>query len=283
MKKVFLISLVMFFYSCNLSAEKNQTDVKAGNNQPEAAEAASVTEVPGDPTKKAANEASTGTGELPCTRLVFFQPGTVVESVSTDEKGKETSRQVTRILSIADKDGFTVANAESTDTQAGAKGKVTTVKYDYKCDGENVYFDIASMFRTEKKNNETGFESTTIPYPINVKAGQTLSDASGVMSSQRGGRKMTMTYTFKDRKVAAMEEVTTAAGTWKCYKINQTVEVEMDIPGMDERAKEMMKKMKESMKMTSSTWLSPDFGVVKTEIYQNGEFQSKNEVVSVKR
>lgn len=283
MKQVFLFSLVMFIYSCNLSAEKNQTGVKAGNGQTETAAVSSDTEVPGDPAKKAANEASTGTGELPCTRLIFFQPGTVVESVSTDAKGKETSRQLTRILAITDKDGFTVANAESTVTMEGVKGKQTNVKYDYKCDGKNVYFDIASMFRTDSKNNETGFESSTIPYPINVKAGQTLPDASGVMSSTSGKRKMTMTYTFSNRKVTGMEEVTTAAGTWKCYKISMDVDMEMDIPGMDENVKKMMKQMKDSRKMSSITWFSPDFGVVKTETYLNGELQSKNEVVAVKR
>lgn len=281
MKQVFFFSFVMLIYSCNLSAEKNQAGVNAGNNQVGAASAA--TEAPGDSAKPVMHEVNTATGEVACTRLIFFQPGVVIESVSTNAKGKEVSRQATHIISVTEKDGFTVANVEGTDTEAGGKGKVTQVAYNYKCDGKNIYFDIASMFRTEKKNNEVGFESTVIPFPINVKAGDELPDASGVMSSQRGGRKMTMTYTFKERKVAALEDVTTAAGTWKCYKINQTVEVEMDIPGMDERAKEMMKKMKGSMKTTSSTWLSPEFGVVKTETYLNGELQSKNEVVSVKR
>ena len=168
--------------------------------------------MPADSVEPVKEPETTLVGDLSCTRLIFFQPGAEIEAVSYDGKGKENSRQLTHILSVSMKDGFTVAKVEGTDTEAREKGKVSKVFYDYKCDGKNIYFDIASMFRTDKKNSDSSFESSPIPFPISVKAGQELPDAHGVMSSQRGGRKMTMTYTFKKRKVEAMEEVTTAAG-----------------------------------------------------------------------
>jgi hypothetical protein len=77
--------------------------------------------------------------------------------------------------------------------------------------------------------------------------------------------------------------VTTPAGSWNCYKISNTVAVEVDIPGMTEKAKKMMETMRNQMKTTSITWFSPDFGIVKMEMYQNGKLVSKNEIVSVKR
>jgi hypothetical protein len=61
------------------------------------------------------------------------------------------------------------------------------------------------------------------------------------------------------------------------------VEAEMDIPGMDEKTKEMMKKMKEGMKTTTTTWFSPDFGIVKMEMYMNGKLESRNEVTAVRK
>ncbi len=44
-----------------------------------------------------------------------------------------------------------------------------------------------------------------------------------------------------------------------------------------------MQSMTNQMKTTGITWFSPDFGVVKMELYQNGKLQSRNEIVSVKR
>lgn len=282
MKNLFCYILILTFYSCSNSAEEKTPAVKDSNTKTETIQPPATVEVPVDSTDPAKEQETTGVADVTCTRLIFFQPGAEIESVSYDGKGKENSRQVTHILSVGGKGNFTVAKVESTDTEAGEKGKVSKVFYDYKCDGKNIYFDIASMFRTEKKNSDSSFESTPIPFPISVKAGQQLPDAHGVMSAQRGGRKMTMTYTFKNRKVEAMEEITTPAGTWKCYKISNTVEVDMDIPGMDEKAKTMMKQMQGMMKMTSSTWLSPEFGIVRMETYLNGEMKSRNEVVSFK-
>ncbi len=283
MKYFICYLFIVTFYACNNTGEDKKAGVKDSNTLAEAMPSPANGEGQGDPVVPATEPENTNGGDMSCTRLIFFQAGAEVESVSTDGKGKEVSRQLTHIISVSGKEGATVANVESTDTEAGEKGKVTKVFYDYKCDGNNIYFDIASMFRTEKKNNDASFESSLIPFPINVKAGEELPDAHGVMSSQRGGRKMTMTYTFKNRKVEAMEEVTTAAGTWKCYKISNAVEVDMDIPGMDEKAKAMMKEMQGNMKMTSSTWLSPEFGIVKMETYLNGEMKSRNEVVSYKK
>ena len=283
MKPFFFYCLLLTFFSCNNAAEEKPSVVKDSNTKTETISPPATVEVPGDSLEPVKEPVATVVGDVSCSRLISFQPGAEIESISYDGKGKEVSRQSTRIISVSEKGGFTIAKVASTDTEAGEKGKVSKVFYDYKCDGKNIYFDIASMFRTEKKNSDSSFESTPIPFPINVKAGQVLPDAKGVMSAQRGDRKMTMSYTFKKRKVEAMEKITTPAGTWKCYKISNAVEVEMDIPGMDEKTKTMMKQMQGMMKMTSSTWLSPDFGIVRMETYLNGEMKSRNEVVSFKK
>ena len=110
-----------------------------------------------------------------------------------------------------------------------------------------------------------------------------MPDATGTMSSERDGKKMLMKFVYKDRKVEGKEEITTPAGTFNCFKISNSVEVEMDIPGMDEKTKEMMKQMKNNMKSTTTTWFAPNFGIVKMEMYMNGELQSRNEVTAVKQ
>lgn len=231
---------------------------------------------------KKEEEKTSGSGGGACSRMVFFQPGAEVEAKSYNAAGEEISSQHTKILDVKNEGGMTVAYVEASDLEI-ANNKTIDVKYNYKCDGKNIYFDIASMFRTAAKERDAKFEASTIEYPIDVSAGQTLPDATGTMSTEKDGKKMTMKFRYKDRKVDAKEDVTTPAGTWSCYKISNAVQVEMDIPGMDDKTKKMMQSMQSQMKTTSITWFAPDFGIVKMEMYQNGKLQSRNEVTAVKK
>lgn len=217
-----------------------------------------------------------------CNNLIFFQNGAEIYAKSYNEAGKVISSMHTKIMDvIKEEEGMMVAYVEASDTSNG--NHVLDMKYNYKCDGKSIYFDLASMMRSTAQDQDAKFEGSQIEYPIAVKAGETLPDANGVMSMEKGGRKMTMKYHYKERKVDGKEKVTTPAGTWNCYKISNVVEVEMDFPGLDEKAKKMMQTMTKQMKTTGITWFSPDFGIVKMELYQNGKLQSRNEIVAVKR
>ena len=214
-----------------------------------------------------------------CAKLIFFQQGAEIEATSYNGEGKEISKQITKVLEVKMQDCMTIANVEGT---TSGTGDDKVLHYSYKCDGNNIYFDIASLFRNEAKNKDMNFESSLIAYPLNVKDGETLPDMTGTMNSETNGKKMQMKYHYKDRKVEGKEEITTPAGTWNCYRISNTIEIEMDIPGMDEATKKIMESMKEKMKTTATTWLAPDFGIVKMEMYMGGKLTSKNEVTAIK-
>ncbi len=262
MNKFILIGSAFFTLACNNSAStaegnKNESSVQTNSNP--------------SPAKASA-----------CSKMVFFQQGAEVEATSYNESGEATTKQYTKILSVTEAGGLTTAIVEGATMEANGEKK-KTVTYEYKCDGNKIYFDIASMFRTDSKNQDATFKSSMIEYPINLTDGETLPDATGDMTSERAGKKMEMKYHYRNRKVEGKEEVTTAAGTFNCFKISNSVEVEMDIPGMDEKTKEMMRKMQGDMKTTTTTWYAPNFGIVKMEMYMNGKLQSRNEVTSVKR
>ncbi len=262
MNKFILIGSAFFIWACNNSAStsgnaKNDSDVQV-------------------------NAKESPVSETACGKMVFFQQGAEVEATSYNAAGEVTTKQYTKILSVTETGGLTTANVEGATKEANGEKK-NTVTYEYKCDGNKIYFDIASMFRTDAKNQDATFKSSLIEYPINLTEGETLPDATGAMTSERAGKKMEMKYHYRNRKVEGKEEVTTAAGTFNCFKISNSVEVEMDIPGMDEKTKEMMRKMQGDMKTTTTTWYAPDFGIVKMEMYMNGKLQSRNEVTSVKR
>jgi hypothetical protein len=267
MNKLIIFCLSFFLIACNNSGAPSAAD----NNSSDTMTNKKKNDV-------AAKPAATGS----CGRLIFFQPGAEIEASSYNEAGEEVAKQHTKILEVKNESGMTVAYVEGSDVQAG-DGKTTNVKYNYKCDGSKIYFDVASMFRTEQKSRDDAFEASLIEYPINLTEGEMLPDATGTMSSERNGRKMEIRYHYKNRKVEGNEEVTTPAGTWNCYKISHSVEAEMNFPGMDEKTKQMMQAMQGNMKTTSITWFSPDFGIVKMEMYMNGKLQSRNEVTAVKK
>jgi hypothetical protein len=216
-----------------------------------------------------------------CTNMILFQSGAEMNAKSYDAAGKELSSMHTKVQEVKDENGMTVAYVEASDT-SNAK-HIINMKYNYKCDGKSIYVDIASMMRSAVQEKDANFEASLMEYPIDVTAGETLPDASGTMAMEKGGKKMTMKYYYKDRKVEAKESITTPAGTWDCFRISNRVEMEIDFPGLDEKAKKMMQSMTNQMKTTGITWFSPDFGIVKMELYQNGKLQSRNEIVSVKR
>jgi hypothetical protein len=57
----------------------------------------------------------------------------------------------------------------------------------------------------------------------------------------------------------------------------------MDIPGMDEKTKNMMNAVKKATKIKTLTWFDPEFGIVKMEMYTNDKLSSRNEVTAVKK
>lgn len=272
MKKLLIITTAFFFIACNNSG-----------TQPGGEPVNNTSQLIDKPEGNKTNEPPVTAEASACGRMVSFQPGAEIEAITYDGSGKEKSKQYTKVLSVNIVDGFTVANAEGKTTNSKENKEDKAVNFSYKCDGNKIYMDIASMFRTAEKQQDATFESSFIEYPINVKEGDILPDATGMMSSVKNGKKMTMKFVYKNRKVEGKEAITTAAGSWNCFKISNTVESEMDIPGMDEKTIEMMKKMSESMKMSTTTWFAPDFGIVKMEMYMNGKLQSRNEITSVKQ
>jgi hypothetical protein len=256
-----LLWIVVAYTACNSTA---------GTDQPANGATASLT------------EENTTAGAGACNNLIYFRPGAEIGSKSYDATGRELGSQLVKILNIKNEGGMTVAYVTSSDTSKPGK-QVINMKYSYKCNGKSIFLDLASMMRPTAEKQQATFEASVIEYPIAVSAGQTLPETTGTMTMGKDGRKTTMKYHYKDRKVEGKEAVTTPAGSWTCYKITNRVEVEMDIPGMDERTKKMMVEMTNKMKTTSITWFAPDLGVVKMEMYQNGKLQMKNQIVTIKR
>jgi len=72
---------------------------------------------------------------------------------------------------------------------------------------------------------------------------------------------MNMTISITNRKVEAVENVTTPAGTFECYKISYDIATKMMI----------------NVKMKGTEWYAKNVGLVKSESYNNdGKLMGSN-------
>lgn len=263
MKSPTLLLGILLLFACGNTAEKTTSEAVIPPDTEASPETASVS----------ANN---------CTEMPFFQKGAEITAKTYNEKGEVVSTEFTRVLEVKEEGRFTIANVETVVSNPVGTPE-STVSFSYKCDGKSLYFDLASMYRTEEKNQDPDFESTYFEYPISMKVGDVFPDLEGSMSSVKAGKKMIMTYHLINRKVESKEEITVPAGTWECFKITHELKVDMDIPGMDPKMADMMKQMQSQTKITAITWFSPEAGMVKSEVYQNGKLETVNSLFDIKQ
>lgn len=170
-------------------------------------------------------------------------------------------------------------------TGNGAQAKIGVKTYDSKdellaetvldvrCEEGVFYFDMQGYMNQQMmsayENMEIRVDASELEMPSKLSVGQELGEGSiTVEISNSGMRLMTMETIISDRKVVAEESITTAAGTFKCFKIDQTMT------------------MKAPMKivMKSAEWLSPGTGLIKSESYKSdGKFTGKTELIELKK
>ena len=284
MRTILVLFVSLYLFACNSSdtTQKEKTgDSLVVKNNAQAADTSATDTLPLPEPESA--KVQTKEAVSACAGLALFQPGAEIVTAVYNDKGEEMAKQKVKVLNVKEKNGISTANCVAQELRTGATETDAPTPFEYQCDGKNIFFSIGSLFNLDKMKKEDGVNASLISFPIVVKEGQTLPDARGFINTKKGDKQATMKYVFRNRKVGAREKVTTPAGSWNCYPVSNTVEVELDLPGMDEKSKEMMKQMQKMMKMSMTTWISPELGIVKMEMYVNGELKSRNEVVEVKR
>jgi hypothetical protein len=122
------------------------------------------------------------------------------------------------------------------------------------------------------------FEGDQLTIPSDLKAGQSLKDLNFVVKivSDNPAMKAMATNTnvsIKNRKVVGKEKITTAAGTYDCFKMTYDSESTVSIMGM-----------KRTMNSSSVEYLSEGAGMVKSESYdEKGNLNSYVELSSFKK
>ncbi len=151
--------------------------------------------------------------------------------------------------------------------------EVMNSELEIKCEGGTLHYDMRrfvpqqSMEAYSKMNIE--MTGDNLEYPSNLSVGDVLNDGKLLMSITGEGMPFDMNFTveIKERKVEGKETITTAAGTFECYKISSITET----------------KTLGTIRAKSVEWIAPGKGVVRTESYnRGGKMVGYSEMVSYK-
>lgn len=198
-----------------------------------------------------------------------LKKGTKIQYTVYNGKGKVQGYHNQEVLEISRK-GKNV-NAVVASTQTDRKGKVqtgATVSLQYK--NGNFYVDLLSILLPQGMPNmeiETAITGNDMIIPEKISPGQKLPDAQATfnMKMKGGGESIKMppvVYRVFNREAVGEESVETPMGKYVCFKITQSVEVELPLIG----------------KQVSSgiVWVGKGIGTVKTEGYdKKGKLQNR--------
>ena len=199
-----------------------------------------------------------------CESYFPSKKGVKYELTTYDDKNNPVSRsqsEVTDITSIPD----------------GIEAKVHTTMYDkkdkeqasgdivFRCAGNKFYMDLSQMMKQNMPANMSNMEiemtNQYMEFPADLSPGDKLPDASTTMNIKMNGMTVNSTnMNVTDRKIDAIESITTPAGTFDCLKYSYTTNISSPM-------------YKSSSKGTS--WLCKNVGMVRSESYEdNGKIKS---------
>ena len=205
-----------------------------------------------------------------CEMYFPTKAGTTFEITNYDKKGKATNVTKHKVIS---NNGTEIKAHASIYAKLKDKEPSTEMDYAVKCEGDEFHFNIGSMNMagsSAMQGMEMEMEGGFVSIPTNPSVGQELK--GGDMTVSMGGASMPMAMsivtTISNRKVDAIEDVTTPAGTFKCIKISEDVEV-----------KTIMK-----VKSKSITWFAKGVGMVRSETYNHkGKLMGSSELTQISK
>lgn len=206
-----------------------------------------------------------------CEPYFLVEEGAVREMASYDKKDKLTGTTIQTVKEIkitGNKTEWTIGTISKDE-----KGKaVTSGDLRMSCEEGIFKMDMKNFIDEETLKSFEGMEitmdATDLDYPSDLSVGQTLKDGNiNIKVANAGMTMMTMVVKIYDRKVDAIEDITTPAGTFSCYKMTSTIET----------------KTMFTVVAKSTEWMAKKVGSVRTETYdKDGKFMGYMVLTSMK-
>lgn len=198
-----------------------------------------------------------------CEPYFPMDEGTQFEITDYDKKDKITGKVKHTVLTKTDEGSGNLTCTVQQESFDNKDEPVYTSQYTVHCVDGVFNIDMSVFMDSEQMSGysemDTDVDATNLEMPTNPVVGQELGDGTLTVKIGSGGVTMfTMTVNVTNRKVDAIEEVTTDAGTFECVKITYDVSTKMLV----------------KIERSVAEWYSPNVGVVKTETYKKDKLES---------
>ncbi len=199
-----------------------------------------------------------------CNEFYQFKEGSEWEMETFNAKGKLTGTNQQKVLSyVSTANSF---KAKIYSALLSEKGKeLMKGDLDFTCTDGTLLIDMRNFVNQEQmkafESYEMKIESENLEIPNALTIGQTLKDGSMTITATNSPIPMNMMVEITDRKVVGKESITSAAGTFECYKITSksTFKTKMGISI--------------TVAYDIVEWIAPKVAIVKSESYKNNKLQ----------
>ncbi|MRT91723.1 hypothetical protein [Ancylomarina sp. 16SWW S1-10-2] len=207
-----------------------------------------------------------------CTLFIPGDVGTELHYEIRNAKGKLQSVYSQKVISIKENAGETVF--ELLQTHKDPKKPEKIILQDtigFRCKGNEFYIDMEKYLDQKQlkgfKNMEIKMTTNDLMYPSKLSPGMNLKDGS--ISIELASDLMSMTTNIVNRKVEALENITTPAGSFDCYKISEDVKSKIGFLKVN---------------ISNVTWIIQDIGTIRSESYnKKGKLDTVTELVKIVR
>ncbi len=200
-----------------------------------------------------------------CSKYYPMEEGTTFQYTNYSKKGKVSGIIDHSIINSRTENNNEVVTMTS--KMSDKKGElVVESSHDITCSGDGVSIDFKSMVSPQMMSQFQTFDyeitGEDLELPNDLTIGLELPDASMKMVVNMGVV-MNIKVTIKNRKVIGQESITTPSGTYNCYVLTSTLDMDM-----------MM-----NIEGSSKQWIAEGVGMVKQESYDdNGNLSGYSEL-----
>ncbi|MEL6810123.1 MAG: hypothetical protein AAFP76_02175 [Bacteroidota bacterium] len=194
---------------------------------------------------------SIASSQYHCSRFYPFEEDVVCNYQFYDELGNLAGGVVYSIKSVEEVAGVQYANMSHV-LRDNNGNQLTGSEYKLSCEGGTVSIDFNSFIRPgmlSRLGSDYDITGTNLVIPNELNIGDALPDANLNINATAGGAAVNFSISFNDRNVIREETITTEAGTFHCYVIAFTMNMNMGYP----------------YTISSRMWLSEGVGMVQQE------------------
>ncbi len=198
-----------------------------------------------------------------CKKYYYMMNNAEIQMTLYDKKDAISGIQTWKITNVT-KSSNGYSSTAAFDFTNGKGEEITKGNGTYKCEDGKLMADV-HMFLPQEEMQKTSMgnaklNNVYVEYPSVLSEGMQLPDAVFDMDVNTSGIPSTAHYEMKNRKVVGKEKVSSDAGSWDAFKITYDTEIKIKMIGIGI-----------PMKMQTTEWFVPDFGVVKSETYKKGK------------